>query len=95
MDQQPIRLDERSCNARVDIDQPSSNGPGRRDSASAKAAPARNLPHNLLSTTQRQTAVMHVHLVLTWNLQLRQPQLPRSEPDGQPIDSPHLAKVPD
>src|SRR6266540_3087193 len=35
---------------------------------------------------------MHVHPVLPWNLKLQQPQLPRSEPDGQPTESSHLAK---
>jgi hypothetical protein len=35
---------------------------------------------------------MHVHPVLPWNLKLQQPQLPRSEPDGQPTESSQLAK---
>jgi hypothetical protein len=40
---------------------------------------------------------MHVHPVLPWNLKLQQPQLPRSEPDGQPTESSQLAhaKLPD
>jgi hypothetical protein len=33
---------------------------------------------------------MHVHPVLPWNLKLQQPQLPRSEPDGQPTESSQL-----
>jgi integrase len=36
---------------------------------------------------------MHVHPVLPWNLKLQQPQLPRSEPDGQPTESSHLANA--
>jgi hypothetical protein len=35
---------------------------------------------------------MHVHPVLPWNLKLQQPQLPRSEPDGQPTESSQLAR---
>ena len=34
--------------------------------------------------------LMHVHPVLPWNLKLQQPQLPRSEPDGQPTESSQL-----
>src|SRR5437016_13333682 len=61
---------------------------------------ARDLPYNALSTARRQPGIlMHVHPVLPWNLMLQQPQLPRSEPDGQPTESsqldrgPHLALV--
>src|SRR5262245_42243812 len=36
---------------------------------------------------------MHVHPVLRWNLKLQQPQLPRSEPDGQPTESSQLASA--
>src|SRR5262249_61544753 len=35
---------------------------------------------------------MHVHPVLRWTLKLQQPQLPRSEPDGQPTESPQLGR---
>src|SRR5437764_10178955 len=53
---------------------------------------ARDLPYNALSTARRQPGIlMHVHPVLPWNLKLQQPQLPRSEPDGQPTESSHLA----
>src|SRR5436190_22713426 len=56
---------------------------------------ARDLPYNALSTARRQPGIlMHVHPVLPWNLKLQQPQFPRSEPDGQPTESPHLAKWP-
>src|SRR5262245_53312088 len=34
---------------------------------------------------------MPVHPVFPWNLKLQQPQLPRSEPDGQPTESSELA----
>src|SRR5512132_2332278 len=55
---------------------------------------ARDLPYNALSTARRQPGIlMHVHPVLPWNLKLQQPQLPRSEPDGQPTESSHLANV--
>src|SRR5438132_12278584 len=55
---------------------------------------ARDLPYNALSTARRQPGIlMHVHPVLPWNLKLQQPQLPRSEPDGQPTESSHLASV--
>src|SRR2546422_4140356 len=55
---------------------------------------ARDLPYNALSTARRQPGIlMHVHPVLPWNLKLQQPQLPRSEPDGQPIESSHLARM--
>src|SRR2546430_8197056 len=56
--------------------------------------PARDLPYNALSTARRQPGIlMHVHPVLPWNLKLQQPQLPRSEPDGQPTESSHLARL--
>src|SRR6516164_4317026 len=46
------------------------------------------------STARRQPGIlMHVHPVLPWNLKLQQPQLPRSEPDGQPTESSQLAPV--
>src|SRR5882757_4624775 len=54
--------------------------------------PARDLPYNALSPARRQPGIlMHVHPVLPWNLKLQQPQLPRSEPDGQPTESSQLA----
>src|SRR5207247_9413465 len=54
---------------------------------------ARDLPYNALSTARRQPGIlMHVHPVLPWNLKLQQPQLPRSEPDGQPTESSQLAR---
>src|SRR6476661_10739731 len=50
-----------------------------------------NLPYNSLSTVRGQTGILvHVHPVLPWNLKSQQPQLPRSEPDGQPTESSHL-----
>src|SRR5882757_7241725 len=53
--------------------------------------PARDLPYNALSPARRQPGIlMHVHPVLPWNLKLQQPQLPRSEPDGQPTESSQL-----
>src|SRR3989440_10772679 len=53
---------------------------------------ARDLPYNAFSTARRQPGIlMHVHPVLPWNLKLQQPQLPRSEPDGQPTESSQLA----
>src|SRR2546430_13747515 len=53
---------------------------------------ARDLPYNALSTARRQPGIlMHVHPVLPCNLKLQQPQLPRSEPDGQPTESSQLA----
>src|SRR5262249_21067135 len=55
---------------------------------------ARDLPYNALSTARRQPGIlMHVHPVLPWNLKLQQPQLPRSEPDGQPTESSQLASA--
>ena len=54
--------------------------------------PALDLPYNPLSTARRQPGIfMHVHPVLPRNPKLRQPQLPRSEPDGQPNESSQLA----
>src|SRR5881409_2442742 len=54
----------------------------------------RDLPYNALSTARRQPGIlMHVHPVLPWNLKLQQPQLPRSEPDGQPTESSQLGRV--
>src|SRR5262249_6298984 len=56
--------------------------------------PDRALPYNPLSTARRQPGIlMHVHPVLPWNLKLQQPQLPRSEPDGQPTESSQLANL--
>jgi len=47
--------------------------------------PALDLQYNLLSTARRQPGIlMHVPL--------EQPQLPRSEPDGQAIESAQLAE---
>src|SRR6266567_3163450 len=55
---------------------------------------ARDLPYNALSTARRQPGIlMHVHPVLPWNLKLQQPQLPRSEPDGQPTESSQLTST--
>ena len=55
---------------------------------------ARDLPYNALSTARRQPGIlMHVHPVLPWNLKLQQPQLPRSEPDGQPTESSQLDRL--
>src|SRR5256885_12131004 len=54
---------------------------------------ARDLPYNALSTARRQPGIlMNVHPILPWNLKLQQPQLPRSEPDGQPIESSQLGR---
>src|SRR5262245_47266724 len=56
---------------------------------------ARDLTYNALSTARRQPGILvHVHPVLPWNLKLQQPQLPRSEPDGQPTESSQLAGPP-
>jgi hypothetical protein len=53
---------------------------------------AHNLPYNSLSTVRGQTGILvHVHPVLPWNPKSQQSQLLRSEPDGQPTDSSHLA----
>src|SRR5262249_34437700 len=75
---------------------PFSNGPqadayGLRDGL--RRLPALDLQYNPLSTARRQPGIlMHVHPVLRWNLKLQQPQLPRSEPRGQPTESSQLAK---
>ena len=73
---------------------PFANGP-RADACGFadgfRRLPARNLPYNSLSTVRGQTGILvHVHPVLPWNLKSQQPQLPRSEPDGQPAESSHL-----
>src|SRR5262245_53841637 len=77
---------------------PFSNGP-RADAYSLRDGlrrlPALDLQYNPLSTARRQPGIlMHVHPVLRWNLKLQQPQLPRSEPDGQPTESSQLASSP-
>src|SRR4029077_13726609 len=54
---------------------------------------AHNLPYNSLSTVRGQTGILvHVHPVLPWKLKSQQPQLPRSELDGQPTESSHLER---
>src|SRR5262249_47644871 len=73
-----------------------SNGP-RADAYSLRDGlrrlPALDLQYNPLSTARRQPGIlMHVHPVLRWNLKLQQPQLPRSEPDGQPTESSQLGR---
>src|SRR3954471_13364977 len=73
---------------------PFANGP-RADACGfadgLQRLPALSLPYNSLSTVRRQTGILvHVHPVLPWNLKSQQPQLPRSEPDGQPTESSHL-----
>jgi hypothetical protein len=51
--------------------------------------PALNLLYNSHSTVRRQTGIpVHVHPVLPY-LKSQQPQLPRSQPDGQPTKSSH------
>src|SRR4051812_12929597 len=75
---------------------PIANGP-RADACGfadgLRRLPALNLPYNSLSTVWRQTGILvHVHPVLPWNLKSQQPQLPRSEPDGQPTESSQLAR---
>ena len=66
-------------------------GYGLRDGL--RRLPALDLQYNPLSTARRQRGIlMHVHPVLRWNLKLQQPQLPRSEPRGQPTESSHLAR---
>src|SRR5262249_1194207 len=76
---------------------PFSNGPradayGLRDAL--RRLPALDLQYNPLSTARRQPGIlMHVHPVLRRNLKLQQPQLPRSEPDGQPTESSQLGYV--
>src|SRR4029077_20331669 len=54
--------------------------------------PACNLPDNPLSTTRRKAGIlMDVHPALLGRLlKLRQLQLPRPGPDGQPIESSQL-----
>ena len=55
--------------------------------------PALDLPRNQLSTMPRQTGIlMDVHPVLRGIVEVSQLQHPRSGPDGQPIESPHLGK---
>jgi hypothetical protein len=55
---------------------------------------AHNLPYNSLSTVRGQTGILvHVHPALPWNPKSQQPQLPRSEPDGQPTESSHLDRL--
>src|SRR3954467_13027360 len=86
----------RSVQSRAAISgNPFTNGP-RADacgfSDGLRPLPNLNLPYNSLSTVRRQTGILvHVHPVLPWNLKSQQPQLPRSEPDGQPTESSHLA----
>src|SRR6188472_2407514 len=77
---------------------PFANGP-RADACGfadgLQRLPALNLPYNSLSTVRRQTGILvHVHPVLPWNLKSQQPQLPRSEPDGQPTESSQLEQRP-
>src|SRR5215212_4509370 len=55
--------------------------------------PAQHLHHNPLSTERRQTGIlMDVHPVLRGIAEASQLQLPRLGPDGQPIESSHLAQ---
>jgi len=55
---------------------------------------ARDLHDDPLSTNRRQSGiVMDVHPVLLWNAQALQPQLPRSGPDGQPMESSQLEQA--
>src|SRR6266478_5437487 len=50
--------------------------------------------HQLGSTVRRQASILvHVHPVPPWTLKPRKPQLPRSGPDGQPIESSQLERV--
>src|SRR4030088_1017310 len=70
---------------------PFANGP-RADACGfadgLQRLPALSLPYNSLSTVRRQTGILvHVHPALPWNLKSQQPQLPRSEPDGQPTEA--------
>src|SRR3954467_917564 len=73
---------------------PFANGPRTHERGFAdglRRLPAHNLPYNSLSTVRGQTGILvHVHPVLPWNLKSQQPQLPRSEPDGQPTESSQL-----
>src|SRR4029079_5959707 len=78
---------------------PFANGP-RADACGfadgLQRLPTLNLPYNSLSTVRRQTSILvHVHPVLPWNLKSQQPQLPRSEPDGQPTESSQLERTPE
>ena len=77
---------------------PIANGP-RADACGfadgLRRLPALNLPYNSLSTVWRQTGILvPVHPVLPCNLKSQQPQLPWSEPDGQPAESSHLERLP-
>ena len=64
--------------------------PAARAAASG-VCPLNNLPHHSLSTMRRQTGIlMDVHPVLRGITEASQPQLPRSGPDGQPIESSQL-----
>src|SRR5262249_61523783 len=88
-------VQSRQAFATVPID-PFSNGP-RADAYGLRYGlrrlPALDLQYNPLSTARRQPGIlMHVHPVLRWTLKLQQPQLPRSEPDGQPTESPQLGR---
>jgi hypothetical protein len=57
--------------------------------------PARHLHDDPLSTNRRQSGILvDVHPVLLWNAKTLQPQLPRSGPDGQPIESSQLEPFP-
>src|ERR1700719_1436769 len=52
-----------------------------------------HLHDDSLSTNRRQAGiVVDVHPVLLWNTEASQPQLPRSGPDGQPMESSHLER---
>jgi hypothetical protein len=57
--------------------------------------PAENHFDQPLSTERRQTGILvDVHSALSQgSLKSRQPQLPRTEPDGQPIESSHLEQA--
>ena len=83
----------------ADSDQPTcerSAGRRPRFGNGRSRLPALDLPHNPLSTTRREPGIlMHVHPVLSFGtLKLRQLQFPRSEPDGQPIESSQLERFP-
>src|SRR5215475_6313926 len=50
---------------------------------------------HLVSTFRRQTGILvGVHSVLPGSVKLQQPHFPRSGPDGQPPESPQLARCP-
>src|ERR1700726_235521 len=54
-----------------------------------------HLHDDSLSTNRRQAGiVVDVHPVLLWNTEASQPQLPRSGPDGQPMESSQLERYP-